>query len=111
MIIGAELAKAQDGGSMVEATLHTRVGKWSINASHGVLDDFTSEWFLPGDDPVQSFTRLRADGTLSLPASTLRLPVTLEANREIRESGATSLDAAARVSAWVRGVSTTAQLR
>ncbi|MBA2238196.1 MAG: carboxypeptidase regulatory-like domain-containing protein, partial [Lysobacter sp.] len=111
MILSAELAKAQDGGSMVEATLHTRVGKWSINASHGVLDDFTSEWFLPGDDPVQSFTRLRADGTLSLPASTLRLPVTLEANREIRESGATSLDAAARVSARVRGVSTTAQLR
>lgn len=111
MIVSGEMAKAQDGGSLAEATLRTRVGKWSINASHGVLDDFTSEWFQPSEDPVQGFTRLRADANLSLPSTTLRLPVTLEANRELRTSGATSLDASARVSARVRGVSTTAQLR
>lgn len=111
MIVSGELAKAQDGGSLVEATLRTRVGKWSIHASHGVLDDFTSEWFQPSDDPIKSFTRVRGDGNLPLGSSSVRLPVTLEANREIRKSGATSLDAAARVSARLRGVSTTAQLR
>ena len=111
MIVSGELAKAQDGGSLVEATLRTRVGKWSIFASHGVLNDFASEWFQPSDDPVANVARVRTDGSLSLGSSNLRLPVTLEANREVRESGAANLDAAARVSARVRGVSTTAQLR
>ncbi|MDQ3288524.1 MAG: carboxypeptidase-like regulatory domain-containing protein [Pseudomonadota bacterium] len=111
MIVSAEMAKAQDGGSLIEATLRTRLGRWSIHASHGVLDDFASEWFQPSGDPVRSFTRLRADGALLLPGSTLRLPVTLEGNRGIRESGASSLDAAARLSARVSGVSATAHLR
>lgn len=111
MIVSGELVRSQDGGSLVEATLRTRVGKWSINASHGVLKDFTSEWFQPSNDPVQSVTRARTDGSLSLGSSKLRVPVTLEANREIRGSGATNLAAAARVSARMHGVSTTAQLR
>lgn len=111
MIVSGELAKSQDGGSLMQATLRTRIGKWSINASHGVLEDFTSEWFQPSDDPVQSFTRMRADGNLSFGSSALRLPVTLDVNREIRESGATGLVAAARVSARVRGTAATAQMR
>lgn len=111
LIVSGEIVKAQDGGSLIEATLKTRLGRWTINTSHARLDEFSSEWFQPSDDPVQSHARLRADGHLSLPASTLRLPVTLEASRETRQSGSSNVDVAARLSARVRGVSATAQLR
>lgn len=111
MIIGGEISKAQDGGSLVEATLKTKLGRWTINTSHARLDDFSSEWFLPSDDPVEAHTRLRADGHLRLPASNVRLPVTLEASRETRQSGSRHVDASARLSARMLGVAATAQVR
>lgn len=110
MIVNADLARSQSGGSLMQATVRTRIGRWSINASQGQLHDFTSEWFQPSDDPVVGFSRVRTDGSLALAPWRLRLPVTLEANREKRASGTTNLTAAARLSARVHGISTTAQV-
>ncbi|MBW3549829.1 MAG: carboxypeptidase-like regulatory domain-containing protein [Proteobacteria bacterium] len=111
LIVGGELARSGDGGSLVQATLRTRLGRWSINAGHAQLDDFTSEWFLPAGDPVRSSTTLRADGRLPWPSGTVRLPLTIDLSHEARESGASHVDLAGRLSANVRGTAVTGQLR
>lgn len=108
MILSGQVVKSQDG-SLAELALRTRLGKWAISASHAHLENFASELFLPSGDPVQSSTRLRTDGSLSLPSSSIRLPVTVEASREQRESGASNVDVAGRMSAHVRGTSVTGQ--
>lgn len=108
MILSGEMAKSRYG-SLAQLALRTRIGKWAVSASHAQLDDFTSELFLPSSDAVRSNTQVRVAGSLALPSSLIRLPMTIEASREQRGSGASKLDVAGRISAHVRGTSITGQ--
>jgi len=109
LILGSKLVKSTEG-RLTELALRTRLGKWAVSASRAQLENFASELYLPGSDPVRSDTWLKLDGDIA-PTSSLRLPVSLAANHERRSSGASKFDVAGRVSAHVRGTSLTGQLR
>lgn len=110
LLLSGEAVKSQDG-SLYELAVRTRLGKWSFNASQAQLQNFTSELFLPSSDPVRANTRLRIDGAMIFSSTRTRLPITVEASRQLHESGASTLDMASRVSARVRGTLASGQLR
>ncbi len=109
LLLSGSAVKSQDG-SLFELGLRTRLGKWSVIASHAQLQDFSSELFLPSNDAVRSNTRLRVDGAMTFTSTNIRLPITLEATRQLRDSGASALDMSGRISARVRGLLASGQL-
>jgi hypothetical protein len=111
LILGGGVTRADDGGSLVEATLRTRLGQWAVTADHARLRDFTSELYPPGGDPVRTSSSVRVDGTLRLPRDWPRLQVMVNARSERRQSGMHDLDLATRVGTNLRGASLSGQLR
>jgi hypothetical protein len=109
MLITADVIKSRDG-LLEQMDLRTRLGNWALSLNHAELQDFSSEVFSSGGDPVRGSSRLRINGAFTWPGSSLRLPATLEIKQERRESGATNNDIAARLSANLRGWLTTGQL-
>lgn len=109
MLVSADVIQGETG-TLEQIDLRTRVGKWAISVSRAQLQDFRSEVFAASTDPVESVTRFRANGALSLPGSRLRMPVTVDANLERRESGSTVSDVAVRLSANLRGLLATGQV-
>lgn len=109
MLLSGEWVKSKDG-SLAEVSVRTRLGKWAVSASHAQLNNFASELYQPSGDPVRTSSRARVDGAVALPGTSLRLPVTVEASREQRQSGASNVDVAGRMSAHLRGTSMTGQI-
>ena len=106
----ASLGRVDSGeGALTEVGIRTQLGDWSLNATHAMLDQFASEWYLPSGDPQQAATQVRLDG--AVPVGSRMLPVSLEATQEQRQSGTRYVDVAGRVSARVRGGALTAQTR
>ncbi|WP_151442736.1 hypothetical protein [Halomonas lysinitropha] len=108
--LGGGLVQAKDGGSLAEFDVQTRIGGVAVDASRLLLTDFTSELFPASSDPIVTQDTLRLTGSLPL-TSRSRIPVTLEATRDERESGRTRTDVSARVSAYVYRTSLTNTLR
>lgn len=92
--------QAQNGGTLAELGLQTRIGNMAVDANRIYLNGFNSEVFPVLSDPIQTRDELRLSG--SLPAGTRSvLPVAVEVLREERESGMVDTGVAARVSAYV----------
>jgi len=100
MSISTDLVQAQDGGSLAELGLQTRISGVAVDASRTQLNDFNSDLFLDSSDPIRSRDELRLSGSLPLGARS-RLPVTLAVTRDERESGMTDSDVSARISAYL----------
>ncbi len=109
LLLGGEVVKSQ-GGSLYQLAVRTHLGKWSFNASQAVLKNFTSELFVPSSDAVRANTRLRIDGAMTFSSTGIRLPVTVEASRQLHDSGASTLDLASRVAARLHGTLVSGQL-
>ncbi|WP_404295771.1 hypothetical protein [Halomonas sp.] len=108
--LGGSRVQAKDGGSLAELDVQTRIGGVAVDASRLLLTDFTSEVFSASSDPILTRDALRLTGALPLRGRS-RMPVTLEATRDERESGRTSTDVSARVSAYAYRTSLTNTLR
>jgi len=108
--LGGGLVQAKDGGSLAELDVQTRIGGVAVDASRILLTDFSSEVFPIASDPVLTRDALRLSGSLPL-TSRSRMPVTLEATRDERESGSISTDVSARASAYVYRTALTNTLR
>jgi hypothetical protein len=108
-ILTGDLIEMQDGGSLVEAGLKTRIDGFSFDLSHAQLNDFTSETFLPSGDPVRMRDTIKIGGMI--PLVYLVLPVTLEGTRDHLESGDDNLYATGRVSAYLYSTALTNELR
>lgn len=100
MSISGDFVQAQDGGSLAELGIQTRISGVAVDASRTQLNDFNSDLFFDSGDPIRSRDELRLSGSLPLGARS-RLPVTLTATRDERESGRTDSDVSARVSAYL----------
>ncbi len=100
MSLSGDFVQAQDGGSLTELGLQTRIGGIAVDASRIYLDDFNSEVFRANSDPIQTRDELRFSGSVPVGARS-RLPVTVEATRDERESGIANTDISARISAYV----------
>lgn len=100
MTISGDYVQAREGGSLAELGLQTRVGGVAVDASRIRLSDFSSEVFPAYSDPVRTRDELRLGGSIPV-GDRSRLPVTIEARRDERETGLADTDVSARVSAYV----------
>ena len=106
-IVTSELSFSQSGGMLAELGLKTRLGSYAVDFLHTqVQGGFDSDTFSASGDPVKLRDKLRVSGTLVLP-SLRRMPVTVEAQREMLKSGASSEAVAGRLSLMLAGTSIT----
>jgi hypothetical protein len=101
-ILSADLAKADNGGTLAQIGLKTRLGAMAVSASHSRATDFTSDVYQPSADPVRVRDEIRVDGALPL-GLTMRLPVSLQAKRDKLASDAENLELTGRVSTYQFG--------
>ena len=109
LILTGDLVRQQNGGSLAEAGLKTRIDGFSFDLSHAQLNDFSSELFLPSSDPVRMRDSLKIGGLI--PLGFLVLPVTLEGTHDRLESGDDNFYAIGRVSAYLYSTALTNELR
>jgi hypothetical protein len=105
LIVSVSAARADDGGSLAQVGVKTRIGALALAASHAATRNFTSEFYLPTPDPVRSRDELRADGMLGAQ------PVMLQARRDHLASGLDLLELSARVSSYRAGTALSHLLR
>ena len=100
MSISGDFVQSEDGGSLADLGLKTRVGGVAVDASRIHLNDFASDVFPAYSDPIRTRDELRLSGSIPV-GERSRLPVTVEARRDERKSGVANTDVSARVSAYV----------
>jgi hypothetical protein len=110
LIVGADIARADDGGALAQAAVKTRLLGWSLAASRAVTRDFASEAYAPSADPVRFRDQLSIDGALPLPAW-LRFPVSLQARRDVLASDRRNLELLARIATYQFGTAVSNTLR
>lgn len=110
MLFSSNFASAQNGGSMNELGLKTRVGGVALNLSRAQINNFTSDLFLLSADPVRTREKIRIDAAIPSGFSS-HLPVTLEAARDHLQSGANNMIVTGRISAYLAGTAVSNQLR
>ena len=109
-IVTSALTFAQSGGMLAELGLKTRLGNYALDFLHTQLKGgFDSDVFSASGDPVRIRDKLRVQGTLT-PAGLPRLPVALEAQREVLTSGVSNATVSGRLSAMLAGTSMTNSL-
>lgn len=91
-----------NGGSNLYAFgFNRRLSYGTLTASHALLDNFTSEYYPSGPDPVRSSTKGRLDATLPVEAEGRPVPVTAQVQVDNRRSGTADLFLSARAThAW-----------
>ena len=97
MYLSADLIVPEDTGSLVEAAIKTHVGTVILGASHAVLDHFESDVFKHSSDPVKTRSKATVDFSLPLPT---RLPVSIEAKRDLYVSGTQNYDLTGKISTF-----------
>ena len=105
VIVSGAVARSNDGGTLAQVGVRTRVGQIALNASRTYTRAFASDFYQPTADPVRLRDEVRADGMLA------SLPVSLYARRDKLESSATNLELAGRVSAYRFGTAFSNALR
>ena len=105
VIVSGALARSNDGGTLAQVGVRTRVGQVALNASRTRTRDFASDFYQASADPVRLRDEVRADGMLA------GLPVSLYARRDKLESNETNLELAGRVSAYRYGTAFSNALR
>jgi hypothetical protein len=109
-ILSADLARSDQGGTLAQAAVKTRLLGLSLGASHAEARDFTSELYLPSADPVRSRDELGIDGALPAPAW-LRIPLSLQARRDRLVSGAQNIEVLGRLSTYQFGTAVSNAVR
>src|SRR5690606_18710395 len=107
-ILSGEFAASDEGGSLAELGMRTRIGNLGIQFSRSQLDGFVSELYESSSDPIRSRDLLRLDG--SLPGLS-RLSLALEARRDRLQSGRRHRDTSLRLSTTLRSTALSHTLR
>lgn len=110
LILTGDAVRADDGGTLAQLGLKTRIGKIALTASHARLDGFSSEFFAPAHDPVRTRDEVRAEGVLRFGAAT-SFPLALQLRRDVLASGVELRDVQARLSAYRDGMALSNALR
>jgi hypothetical protein len=109
-ILSGDAVRADDGGTLAQLGLKTRIGNIALSASRARLDNFTSEFFAPTADPVRTRDALRAEGTI-VPGGGVFLPLAFEAQRDTLASQKENVQLQGRISAYRDGTALTNVLR
>ncbi|MDB5868999.1 MAG: hypothetical protein JWP96_1331 [Polaromonas sp.] len=106
-IVTSELTFAQGGGMLAELGLKTRLGSYAVDFLHTqVQGGFDSDVFSASGNPIKMRDKLRVVGTLA-PTGLPRMPVAVEAQREVLKSGETNETVSGRLSVMLAGTSIT----
>lgn len=108
-IVSNDFFSSSNGGWLNESGLKTRLGRVSLSYSLTQLNDFSSELFLPGTDPLRWRDKVRLDSAI-LSGWLPRLRTTLEWQRDQFQSGSTNLALSARVAGYLQRTSVSNQL-
>lgn len=109
-IATADAARSDDGGTLAQLGVKTRLGNVAVSASHAQLNKFTSDFFNQAADPVRTRDELRVEGVIA-PGGTQFFPVALQVRHDRLASGVRHLDVQGRISAYRDGVALTNALR
>lgn len=109
-IATADAVRADDGGTLAQLGLKTRMGAVSVSASHARLDGFTSDFFNGNADPVRSRDEVRADGVLGF-GDRHFFPLALQVRHDRLGSGTRQMEVQGRISAYRDGFALTKALR
>ncbi|SFD77664.1 carboxypeptidase-like regulatory domain-containing protein [Massilia yuzhufengensis] len=110
-VIGTlDAIRAQDGGTLAQVGIKTRVGLVALSASHAQLNKFQSEFFTQTMNPVRLRDELRAEGVVA-PGGGQFFPVALQLRRDRLASGTRNMEVLGRVSAYRDGTALTNGLR
>ncbi|WP_409265671.1 hypothetical protein [Massilia sp. BHUDP2] len=109
-IATADAARADDGGTLAQLGLKTRLGRVAVSASHARLDGFSSDFFHRGADPVRSRDEVRADGVLGAGGAQF-FPLALQVRHDRLSSGTRNIEVQGRISAYRDGFALTNGLR
>jgi hypothetical protein len=107
--ISGDFVQTEKGGSLTELGLKPLIGNVALDASHIKLSGFASDVFRTADDPIRTRDELRLSGSIPL-GERSRLPVTIQAKKDVWESGVTNTDISARVSAYIYGTAVSQQI-
>lgn len=108
MILTSELTTAHSGGSLAELGLKTRLGSYAVDWLHTqVHGAFDSDAFAASGNPLRRRDKLRVVGAVTLPGTQRKLPMALDAQRDVLQSGATSDTVSGRLSATLAGTAIT----
>jgi len=110
LIATADAVKAQDGGSLAQLGLKTRIGNVSLSATRAQLHNFESEFFSRSADPVRVRDEVRAEGVVA-PGGARYFPVALQLRHDRLASGTRNIDVQGRISAYRDGIALTNSLR
>ena len=110
LIATADAARADDGGTLAQLGLKTRIGNVAVSASHAQLNKFGSDFFSQSADPVRTRDELRAEGVIA-PGGTQFFPLALQLRHDRLASGTRNLDVQGRISAYRDGIALTNALR
>jgi hypothetical protein len=106
-LMNGDYVRAEEGGSLYELGLKTRLGRYSLDLTHtGLSEDFVSDFFPVTSDQIRFRDRARVTGALPL-GGKLHLPVALDFTREETRSGTLTLDLQGRISLNLLGTSLT----
>lgn len=108
--ISGDLVQSEEGGSLAELGVQTRIGAVAIDASRIHLSNFASDVFPAYSDSIHTRDKLRLSGSIPM-GKRSSLPVSIEARRDERESGVANTDVSARVSAYAYGTALTNTLK
>jgi hypothetical protein len=106
----ADLVRAQDGGSLAQLGLKTRIGNLALTASHARLERFQSQFFARTADPVRTRDEVRLEGAVA-PVGTQYFPVALQVRQDRLASGLRNREVQGRISAYRDGIALTNALR
>jgi len=110
MLVNGDYVRAEQGGSLYEIGLKTRLWRYSLDLIHtGLSEDFASDFFPITSDQVRFRDRARVTGALPL-GMKLQLPVALDFTREETRSGIKTLDLQGRISLNLLGTNLTNSL-
>lgn len=107
-ILGGDVARSDNGGTLAQVALKTRVNGLALSASRAQLKDFSSDLYLPTGNPVRARDELQLDGALP---GLARMPLSLQVKRDTLASKDENLEVIGRVSAYQAGTAVSNALR
>ena len=107
MLLNGDYVQGEQGGSLYEIGLKTRLWRYSLDLAHtGLSKNFISDFFPASSDQIKFRDRARVYGALPL-GGMLQLPVALDFTREETQSGIEMLDLQGRISLNLLGANLT----
>ena len=104
MILNAAMVRADDGGSLAQLGVRSRIGALAVQASRAWVHDFASDFYKDGA-ALRTRDEVRIDGQFAA------LPVALQLRRDRLANGPDNLELGARISAYRNGTAISHSLR